>query len=283
MKCSDYEILISAYADGELDAAQISELESHMKCCEHCRTLYKETLDLQCNLSDALEACSTFPDIASSISDKIQPKRKFHYIWTLAAAAVVVFGIFICEFRQPVVQNMNMPRFVVSSKKHNSVPAEKHFSDKNCAAKTSRNENSQTVCIKPNTVQKKHIYNSEHSSVKKISEANGAGATSKNAYQSVIAKNTEPVPETIDNDDNSYAAEFSVEYTDTQPSAQKSSEILCTAFPSDDGKNSRLMAKNAAITMDGKKIERVSFFKLYGNSANMMLSMSNNGEQDENK
>lgn len=87
MRCDDYEILISAYADGELDGSQAAAVEAHIEECASCRQLFDETVSLQRDMVDALANCQNVPDIVSAVTARIELKSRFRFAWTWAAAA----------------------------------------------------------------------------------------------------------------------------------------------------------------------------------------------------
>ncbi len=93
MKCGDYEVLISAYADRELDAELVTDLVNHIAECDKCRRLYEETCNIQSNISAALSMHIETPDFAGSICSQIYPKNRFVPVWAWAAAAVIILVI----------------------------------------------------------------------------------------------------------------------------------------------------------------------------------------------
>ena len=91
MQCDDYECLISALADGELDKRLQIELENHLTHCRRCRDIYVETCALQRRLSAALSGCSEdAPDMKDITIGRIVSKYRKSRHWAWAAAAVLI-------------------------------------------------------------------------------------------------------------------------------------------------------------------------------------------------
>jgi len=98
VKCSEYELLISAYADGELDGPEKTRLEGHFADCEDCRRLYEETVVLQRKLADSMLACSYVPDLVSAVSARVRPRVRTRLTWAWAKAAAVIVLISVCAY-----------------------------------------------------------------------------------------------------------------------------------------------------------------------------------------
>lgn len=91
MRCSEYEQLISAFADGELKGTLLEEVRAHIAVCKDCLRLYRETCLLQDDVASALDYCGEVPDLVSVVSRRIAPKRRLN-LWPLwAAAAALLF------------------------------------------------------------------------------------------------------------------------------------------------------------------------------------------------
>jgi|GEM_PF-5191804 len=90
MKCGDYEVLISAYADGELEPGLIPNLVNHIAVCDKCRQLYEETCNIQSSISAALSMHIETPDLTGSICSQIHPRKRLVPTWAWAAAAIII-------------------------------------------------------------------------------------------------------------------------------------------------------------------------------------------------
>lgn len=94
MKCSDYELLISIYADNELDDRNTAKLESHLAHCSNCKNIFEQTIDMQTSISRIFKSKVETPNIVGGVINKIHQKPKFRYAWALAAA-VIIFCVLI--------------------------------------------------------------------------------------------------------------------------------------------------------------------------------------------
>lgn len=90
--CEEYEILISAYIDGELTEAEKAELMAHLADCENCRNIYNMYNDI---FSAPLPEVPK--ELLTGVMDKIkaqdapvQKKAKIHYLPRIIAAAACI-------------------------------------------------------------------------------------------------------------------------------------------------------------------------------------------------
>lgn len=93
MRCEDFEVLISAAADGELDRADQAKLDAHLACCEDCRREYEETCELQQQIAAALVHCDDSPDLVAGVTGMLRPRVRTRFglrAWALAAAVITV-------------------------------------------------------------------------------------------------------------------------------------------------------------------------------------------------
>ncbi len=97
-RCEKYLGMISARVDGELEAGQIEELETHLRTCPECMEMYR----LLTSVSQSFEKNMTAPGdefvekvMASVEGRKIKPgKKKLSKKWaSLAACAVIVVAL----------------------------------------------------------------------------------------------------------------------------------------------------------------------------------------------
>lgn len=102
MKCTEFELLLNEYVDGELTHSQ-HELEEHMKTCENCRRLYDDAVELKQLLSglDDIDLPDDFEEtlheklVATQKESKVTPLRKYRNTWKLlgSVAAVAIVSI----------------------------------------------------------------------------------------------------------------------------------------------------------------------------------------------
>lgn len=97
MKCDEYEILISAYADGELDGSEKTRVQNHISQCESCRRLYEDMTRLQRDVADVLKECPAVPELVSAVAARIRPRRGIRITWAWAAAAAVAV-VAVCAY-----------------------------------------------------------------------------------------------------------------------------------------------------------------------------------------
>ena len=95
--CEKYAPLISAAVDGELSAAERSELMDHLAQCPACREVYSEMMAMHEAFSQ-LEA-EVPGDLAGDVMAKVrtqrQVKRPRHYWWQITAAAACCALVFL--------------------------------------------------------------------------------------------------------------------------------------------------------------------------------------------
>ncbi|MEN6357814.1 MAG: zf-HC2 domain-containing protein [Armatimonadota bacterium] len=92
MTCSEYEILISMLADGELDERRAADVRAHIRACKSCAGVYNEYLSLQKGISLALADCDDLPDHLPDVSRVIRPRQRLSFgrVWAVAAALIVL-------------------------------------------------------------------------------------------------------------------------------------------------------------------------------------------------
>lgn len=75
MKCSDFEELISAYANDELSRTQREFIEEHLSVCSNCRKLLADYIDVKRNIS-LLKDLPPLPDMSHAIMSQIGEGKK---------------------------------------------------------------------------------------------------------------------------------------------------------------------------------------------------------------
>lgn len=117
MNCDEYEMLISAYADGELDGSDLKRLKAHISQCDSCRRIYEDTLRLQEDLTQALLASPIIPDLVSAVESRIRPKNQVRFAWAWAVAAVFVgLALVTAALRPAHVHTVKKPVAIVEHK-----------------------------------------------------------------------------------------------------------------------------------------------------------------------
>jgi hypothetical protein len=119
MTCSEYELLVSLLADGELDGAKKKETEAHIAACASCKKLYQQYLSLQQDVFLALEDCDDI-EIQLPVLEKTKQKFSFRLIGAAAATLIAIaLGTFaLLPDKEPVQKN----RPVVVKSKPSSAP-----------------------------------------------------------------------------------------------------------------------------------------------------------------
>ena len=98
--CEEYQELVSAYSDDELNDAEISELFFHLGECADCRAFMKSVLQLRSTLQEAT--------VPVSITTKAMPsslwKRKLSVSYSVAAAILLMMLLSGALFFQKMMQ-----------------------------------------------------------------------------------------------------------------------------------------------------------------------------------
>lgn len=229
MRCSEYEILISAYADGELDASEKARVEAHIGQCGDCKRLYDETVYLQHKVTDALAECLDVPDLMQAINAQILPKPRLRLTWAWAAAMIVLFAVLTYSVRQPHHDAKPTQRVVVVQPKHK--PISQHVAPKIAAANEPRKAVLHVRCALKPTLRRaaaiKHITVINHSAPAKADDA----------------------------------AEVVVEYTDIAPFAEHAADLSSqsAARVPIAGPGRQIIAETQTITENGRQIQRMCY------------------------
>lgn len=101
MKCEDFIRLIDAYIDGELDNAEEEKLLTHARECENCarelenaRMLRDMLSGMDDDIVPPLAAQAGWRSAVKAEARKKRMKRIYKYCGTVAAALVIMVGIF---------------------------------------------------------------------------------------------------------------------------------------------------------------------------------------------
>lgn len=252
MNCVDFEVLISAYADGELNCSQRSAVEAHLKQCENCMAIYRETVQLQMNLASMLSECGGAPDLVSVISKEINPGHRLKYAWTWAAAAAVILGVW-SYINMPVTPKSKTVPVVAKA----DYPAE------------------QFIKVEPKKVSavvrpaKKISYPGKNKAIPKPSPVSVEKPASRKIQlaDSRIAEypdeNAQVIVKYRDSDDNT---DYNEEHYPLSPAPVPQA-----------GPGQQVVAENEIISVDGKRVQRV-----YYTVVEKTDNTSRMGEPDEN-
>ena len=175
MKCGDYELLISAYADREIDKNLIPDIEKHLNQCDSCRQFYEETVEIQNDITDVLSISNDCPDFVGIINSKIKPKNHFVINWRISASAaavlVLAFGILFWQndrqekpIQEVIIKNneiIDAPTVINRSLKSSKI---NHKSDRTVVY---TNQRKKTFIHIPNKLSAKPITESEPESIAK--------------------------------------------------------------------------------------------------------------------
>lgn len=100
MNCEDMRLLLDAYIDGELSAAEMRALEDHAKACESCRKefgaarLLRDTLaHMDDDLSVPLQAQAAWRRAVRAEAGKKARRKWPRAAYAIAAALVLAFGL----------------------------------------------------------------------------------------------------------------------------------------------------------------------------------------------
>ena len=108
--CEDFEILISAMVDGELERAELAELQSHLDLCSGCRTTISdfETINLAVAVNVESSADSSHSEqtvVKKPVAKTVRLARSgWMSAWRLiplAAAATIVVCLAITAIPNP--------------------------------------------------------------------------------------------------------------------------------------------------------------------------------------
>lgn len=240
MKCSDYEVLISALADNELHGADRIEIEAHLNACKNCRQIYAETHSLQQDITSALLDCNDAPDLTQAITAKLSPKPKavIRYIW--AASAVLVFVILSLQ--------VFVPGHVALNKR---VVRKTHKDTYKVAEKNNRKHTPPAVNLIEKPIEHIAIKNYQH-----IRYVTAMHKTHKhiNLQNAHVVAALKPSPISIDQ-----APEVTIEYLDeTSPQIHTQlhdNELAGTPPIPGLNLNNKIVAVRDYITEDGNRID----------------------------
>jgi mycothiol system anti-sigma-R factor len=106
MTCDEVKILLNAYVDGELDANQSAELDSHLVGCGSCardlerlqevRSAIREGMVYQ-EAPDVLRDRIRFAVRGAEYVERAKPRSRWP-VWSSAAAAIVLVGLISAPF-----------------------------------------------------------------------------------------------------------------------------------------------------------------------------------------
>lgn len=112
--CEDYEPLISAMIDGELDAIERNELNSHLQNCAHCKQRVVDFEEVDRTVDQLSHVAVGIPRKTSPYSlarppyemrpSKLKPRFRRRTIWRLiplAAAATLLIGLGVAVWPNP--------------------------------------------------------------------------------------------------------------------------------------------------------------------------------------
>lgn len=239
MKCGDYEVLISAYADGELDAGMIPYLVNHIADCDRCRKLYEETCDIQSNIATALSLHIDTPDFTGSVASQICPRNRFVLKWIWAAAAVIT--VFVLGSLFLVKQNNNSADQVAVTVKQEKTLNKPLSAARRIYPTPERKIIGVRPDIMPEVKQKTNSRKSKSAPIMQLTEA-----------KKLVAKH-----ETKDPDQ----AEITVEYLDSVDSADQDwakSLAIAPKIPTA-GPGQRVVGDVEEITINGRRVKRFCF------------------------
>jgi anti-sigma factor RsiW len=124
MTCQETELLIHAFADGELDLTRSLEMEAHLRECKSCALAQEEIRSLSSSMKDAslrfTPSASFEKRLRSAVrrEAKEQPVKQSWWRWSMAAAAlaVVVLAVWVAMvvLNRPSPDNL-LAQEVVSS------------------------------------------------------------------------------------------------------------------------------------------------------------------------
>lgn len=241
MRCEEYEILISAYADGELDGREKADVEIHIDQCGDCRQVYEETVGLQCDLADVLTRCSVVPDLVSAVTAQIQPRPRLRFNWAWAAAVAVVA---VCSYAL-----LHSPTGTKPVKDAVILPP---------SHKTQHQQH------KPIIRQRTPENNLEKPGIERAPQPKPKMLVNRvNKPVLPPAHRQEPLAKTIAESSSISvdAAEVVVEYSDGANSAGFSSDLLASPAPQIPivGVGQRVVAETEIITENGTRTQRICY------------------------
>lgn len=99
MRCTDAQILIESYVDGELDVVHTVEIERHLGDCRICSPMHQDTLELRSRIREEVPYFRASPDLQQRIRAIAREKAETGrsrvplWAWSGAIAAVVLFAV----------------------------------------------------------------------------------------------------------------------------------------------------------------------------------------------
>lgn len=234
MNCNDIEIMISAYADGELDEQSIAIVEAHIALCESCRCIYEQTLQLQKNLTDALTPFPESPDFVCAVDAQIHRKNAWRFSWAYAAAAAaILLAVCACIFFQPVSSGKSMQRrpIVAANHKTNHAPV----------------STKKTVTSAPIL----HLAKTAPRSFARVA------VKKSQSHRRIAIPVKEPAEIANEVKANEDKVEVIIKYTDSMPSSSAIAEVSPQIPAATPGK--RVVAENDSYTINGRQLQRMCY------------------------
>ena len=261
MKCSECEILISAYADGELDGPDRAEVEAHISHCAVCKQLCDETMQLQRDLTSVLAECSEIPDLVAAVSSRIRPQPRVRFAWAWAAAIVVLVAILGYHLAQSLPHGK--PAAVVA--RTGPKPAVKR-----------------NLIANGSPTQPERVAPTRVAGVKRPSRRTAyKAATSTVAKHSPgAAHGTNSLPQDNPSSPAAGAAEVAVEYVDAMPVARgrlSSPPPPLAAIAS----GRRVVADIEVVMENGKRVERLCYLIIENDDGNGNTEKQSKGDRNE--
>src|SRR5258708_8818992 len=137
MNCEETKILIDAFIDNELDAANSLEVERHISACRNCSVVYKKYLVMQSALKDEAMYFTAPPDLRKKITASIKnsEKKQFsvrHFVFgwqgaTAVFAAASIILLIVLLFRSAPSTEQQVTEQIVDNHMRSLMP--NHLTD----------------------------------------------------------------------------------------------------------------------------------------------------------
>jgi|GEM_PF-6289361 len=106
MRCYEIFDTLVIYADGELDAERITEVEQHLSACSMCRQRLEKLQIIERGIQKSLSEPVEAPDLTESIMERLPNKRMPVFPkWVLGWASGLIMGLIFGLFFRTSVPN----------------------------------------------------------------------------------------------------------------------------------------------------------------------------------
>ncbi|KAA0259227.1 zf-HC2 domain-containing protein [Deferribacter autotrophicus] len=133
MDCTKYRKMISLYVDNELNDYEVSDLITHIKKCDNCKTYYENILSLKDNIKisfttnpvDYDKSAEIMSKISRSAGKGLNKKKKNYFVWISVAAALFIFVVSFYLYnnlnKEKIAEQYKLEKYVAEHLEKNRV------------------------------------------------------------------------------------------------------------------------------------------------------------------